>query len=245
MRADLGVDRWTMSTPGYEKPLSRLTRLLCFFLTYKEIHFWPLEAVLPAGVDIVHLSTPKRAQTNDLEEGTEMTVAPAIDDHAQAILTALGILAPGPLSHSLTDYLVDQPGRCPACGAHPPTQGHAAECNRPRLRDVKTFPVLFKDSDICKDCGEPYGQNGFSTRCLRRHWRWQKRPCGRCGGVIDYSAPRFLDGDEDEDETRTVNPGSLVVARIVPPAQGRQLGWGLELINALSNKQPLHAACQR
>jgi hypothetical protein len=170
-----------------------------------------------------------------------MTTAPAYDDHTQAILTALSVLAPGPLNQDLPGL----PGRCSACGAHSLTQGHAAECDRPRLREVKTFPVLFKDSDICKDCGEPYGQNGFSTRCLRRHWRWQKRPCGRCGGVIDYSAPRFLsdDDDDEDDETRTVNPASLVVAAIVPPAQGKALGWGLEQINALSNKQPVHAAC--
>jgi hypothetical protein len=173
-----------------------------------------------------------------------MTAAPAYDEHTQAILTALSVLAPGPLNQDLPGL----PGRCSACGAHLLTQGHAAECDRPRLRDVKTFPVLFKDSDICKDCGEPYGQDGLSTRCLRRHWRWQKRPCARCGSPIDYSAPRFLsddDDDDDDDETKTVNPVSLVVARIVPPAQGKALGWDLELINALSNKQPVHAGCAK
>jgi hypothetical protein len=75
-----------------------------------------------------------------------------------------------------------------------------------------------------------------------------KRPCGRCGAHIDYSAPRFLsddDDDDDDDETKTVNPESLVVATIVPPAQGKALGWGLEQINALSNKQPVHARCAK
>jgi hypothetical protein len=62
MRAKSGVDRWTMSTPAYEKLLSRLTRLSCLLLIYKEILFWPERAVLPVGVDIVHLSTPKRLQ---------------------------------------------------------------------------------------------------------------------------------------------------------------------------------------
>jgi hypothetical protein len=174
-----------------------------------------------------------------------MTATPAIDDYTQALLTALGILAPGPLNQDLTRYLAGLSGRCSACGSHPPIQGHAAECDRPRLWDVKTFPVLFAGSDICKDCGEPYGQDGFSTRCLRRHWRWQKRPCGRCGGAIDYSAPRFLSDDDDDDETKTVNPASLVASRIVPPAQGKALGWGLELINALANKQPVHARCAK
>jgi hypothetical protein len=62
--------------------------------------------------------------------------------------------------------------------------------------------------------------------------------------LCDYSAPRFL-SDDDDDETKTVNPASLVASRIVPPAQGKALGWGLELINALANKQPVHARCAK
>jgi hypothetical protein len=102
--------------------------------------------------------------------------------------------------------------------------------------DASAYPVLFSGSDICKDCGEPYGQDGFSTRCLRRHWRWQDRPCEKCAGSIDYRAPRKLDDG-------TVNPKSLTVASVVSPAQGKKLGWDKELTNALSNKQPVHAAC--
>jgi hypothetical protein len=102
--------------------------------------------------------------------------------------------------------------------------------------DASDYPVLFSGSDICRDCGEPYGQDGFSTRCLRRHWRWQDRPCERCAGAIDYRSPRKLDDG-------TVNPKSLTVASIVTPAQGKRRGWDKELINALSNKQPVHAVC--
>jgi hypothetical protein len=98
------------------------------------------------------------------------------------------------------------------------------------------YPALFPGTDICADCGEPYGQDGFSTRCLRRHWAWQDRPCEKCAGAIDYRSPRKLDDG-------SVNPKSLTVATIVPPVQGRKLGWDKELINALSNKQPVHVAC--
>lgn len=99
-----------------------------------------------------------------------------------------------------------------------------------------TYPVLFHGSDICRDCGEPYGQDAFSTRCLHRHWRWQDRPCGKCAGVIDYKAKRKLDDG-------TINPKSLKVARIVPAPRAKALGWNTEQVNALSNKQPVHAAC--
>jgi hypothetical protein len=37
----------------------------------------------------------------------------------------------------------------------------------------------------------------------------------------------------------------LTVASVTPPAAGKKLGWDKELINALSNKQPVHAACAR
>jgi hypothetical protein len=67
--------------------------------------------------------------------------------------------------------------------------------------DTSSYPVLFAGSDICRDCGEPYSQDGLSTRYQRRHWAWQ--------------------------------------------AEGRRRGWNRELINALSNKQPVHAACAR
>jgi hypothetical protein len=100
------------------------------------------------------------------------------------------------------------------------------------------YPVLFRGSNICRDCGEPYGQDALSTRCLRRHWQWQDRPCEKCTGVIDYRSPRKLDDG-------TVNPKVLTVARIVAPVQAKALGWGLEQINALSNRQPVHAACAR
>jgi hypothetical protein len=35
----------------------------------------------------------------------------------------------------------------------------------------------------------------------------------------------------------------LTVASVVSPARGEKLGWDKELTNALSNKQPVHAAC--
>ena len=41
------------------------------------------------------------------------------------------------------EQLASRPGRCPACGFHLVTQGHPVGCDRPRLWDVKTFPVLF------------------------------------------------------------------------------------------------------
>jgi hypothetical protein len=114
--------------------------------------------------------------------------------------------------------------------------GHVIEAPPP---DASAYPVLFVGSDICRDCGEPYGQDALTTRCLRRHWRWQDRPCEKCAGSIDYRSGRFLPG------TKTVNPKSLEVGRITSPAEGRKLGWGLSLINALSNKQPVHAACAK
>jgi hypothetical protein len=100
------------------------------------------------------------------------------------------------------------------------------------------YPVLFRGSSVCRDCGEPYGRDALTTRCLRRHWQWQDRPCGKCAGVIDYRSPRKQDDG-------TVNPKVLTVARIVPPVQAKALGWGIEQINALSNKHPVHAACAR
>jgi hypothetical protein len=141
-------------------------------------------------------------------------------------------------SEALDEYLSDAPGRCSSCGFDPPTQGHAADCNRRRSWDEKTYPVLFAGSDICRDCGEPYSQDGFSTRCQRRHWVWQDRPCERCAGAIDYTSPRKLDDG-------TVNPKSLTAISIVTPAEGKRRGWGKGLINALSNKQPVHAACAK
>jgi len=146
----------------------------------------------------------------------------------------LDILSPAALDEHLT-YL---PGRCSFCGFHSPTQGHAAGCLDGPRGDEETYPVLFRGSDICRDCGEPYGQDALSTRCLRRHWRWQDRPCEKCAGSIDYRAPRKLDDG-------TVNPKSLTVASVVSPAQGKKLGWDKELTNALSNKQPVHAACSK
>ena len=104
--------------------------------------------------------------------------------------------------------------------------------------DTSAYPALFAGSDICRDCGEPYSQDGFSTRCQRRHWVWQDRPCERCAGAIDYTSPRKLDDG-------TVNPKSLTAISIVTPAEGKRRGWGKGLINALSNKQPVHAACAK
>jgi hypothetical protein len=100
------------------------------------------------------------------------------------------------------------------------------------------YPVLLHGTNICRDCGESYGQDALCTRCLRRHWQWQDRPCGKCAGVIDYRSPRKLDDG-------TINPKVLTVARIVAPVQAKALGWGLEQTNALSNRQPVHAACAR
>jgi hypothetical protein len=62
VRADLGVEGWNFSNPSYKTPLSRLTRLSCLFLICKGIHFWPLEAFLPLGVEKFHPSTPRRLQ---------------------------------------------------------------------------------------------------------------------------------------------------------------------------------------
>jgi hypothetical protein len=168
------------------------------------------------------------------------TTTSEIDGYTQAILTVPEILRS--LGGGLAEDLAGRPGRCPACGFHLVTQGHAIGRDRPRLWNVKTFPVLLAGTDTCRDCGEPYGQEGLTNRCLRRHWRWQKRPCARCSGAINYDAPRFLSDDEDEGE-RAVNPKSLLMGRIVPPARGRALGWGLEQIDALWNRQPVHAAC--
>jgi hypothetical protein len=108
---------------------------------------------------------------------------------------------------------------------------------RPR-GDSSVYPVLFHGTDLCRDCGEPYGQDALTNRCQPRHWRWQDRPCERCAGAIDYRSPRKLDDG-------TTNPKSLVVGRIVSPAEGKKLRWGKELINALSNKQPVHATCAK
>jgi hypothetical protein len=154
------------------------------------------------------------------------------DELDRAISVALDILGP-----ALDGYLADLPRRCSFCGCHPPT--HAAGCIDGPRHDESAYPVLFASSDICRDCGEPYGQDALSNRCLRRHWRWQDRPCEKCAGTIDYRTGPFLPG------TKTINPKSLTVGRITPPAQAKALGWGIEAINALSNKQPVHAACAR
>jgi hypothetical protein len=156
------------------------------------------------------------------------------DDLTRAMDVVLGILS----SATLDEHLAGLPGRCDFWGFHSPTQGHAAGCLDGQPRNEKVYPALFRNSDICRDCGEPYGQDALATRCLPRHWRWQDRPCEKCGGSIDYKSPRKLDDD-------TVNPKSLIVARIVPPAEGKRRGWDKELTNALSNKQPVHAACAK
>jgi hypothetical protein len=156
------------------------------------------------------------------------------DDLTRALDGVCDFLGPA----ALDEHLPYLPGRCSYCGFHPPTQDHASGCLDGPRGDEKTYPVLFPGTDICRDCGEPYGQDALTTRCLRRHWRWQDRPCEKCAGSIDYRSPQKLDDG-------TVNPKSLVVGRIVPPAEGRKLGWGLGLINALSNKQPVHAACAK
>jgi hypothetical protein len=181
--------------------------------------------------------SPNDLETNRKNTMTMTAIAPTLDAHTQAAWAALQVLGPEPLSLSLTPYLTAQPGRCSTCGHHPPTQGHSKNCERIRTWDAKKFPQLLIDSDICRDCGEPSERDGFSTRCIRRHWHWQAKPCARCGDAIDYTLP-FKNPD------KIINKGSLVVARIIPPAKAKALGCDLEVTNALWNKQPLHAGCR-
>jgi hypothetical protein len=72
---------------------------------------------------------------------------------------------------------------------------------------------------------------------IRQHWIRQGLPCARCGGAIQYGAPRYLPG------TRRVNPRSLAVGHIVGRDQATRLGWTDQQINAVSNTQPEHARC--
>lgn len=72
---------------------------------------------------------------------------------------------------------------------------------------------------------------------IRQHHIRAGAPCARCGGTIDYSAPRYLPG------TRRVNPISLAVGHVVGRDQARRLGWTDQQINALANTQPEHARC--
>jgi hypothetical protein len=57
-----------------------------------------------------------------------------------------------------------QPGRCACCGSHPATQGHLADCDS---KDVKQY--LFPNDTVCRACGEPFDQPGFTSRCRPRH----------------------------------------------------------------------------
>ena len=72
---------------------------------------------------------------------------------------------------------------------------------------------------------------------IRQHHIRAGLPCARCGGVIQYGAPRYYPG------TRRVNRRSLVVGHIVGRDQAKRLGWSDEQINALSNTQAEHAVC--
>jgi hypothetical protein len=72
---------------------------------------------------------------------------------------------------------------------------------------------------------------------IRQHWIRLGLPCARCGGAIEYGAPRYLAG------TRRVNPRSLVVGHIVGRDQAKRMGWTDAQINALSNTQPECARC--
>jgi hypothetical protein len=40
---------------------------------------------------------------------------------------------------------------------------------RRRDESDSSYPVLHRDSDICRDCGNPYGFDALTTRCFRRH----------------------------------------------------------------------------
>lgn len=72
---------------------------------------------------------------------------------------------------------------------------------------------------------------------IRQHHIRLGLPCARCGGAIDYGAPRYYPG------TRRVNPRSLVVGHIVGRDQAKRLGWSDQQINAVSNTQAEHARC--
>lgn len=74
-------------------------------------------------------------------------------------------------------------------------------------------------------------------KVVRPHWQALRRPCARCGRMIDYDSPRYYTG------TRRVNPATLVVGHIVGRDEAYQLGWPDERINDISNTQPEHARC--
>lgn len=74
-------------------------------------------------------------------------------------------------------------------------------------------------------------------RAIRQHHIRAGLPCARCGGEIQYGAPRYYPG------TRRVNPRSLVVGHIIGRDVAKQLGWSPAQINAVSNTQPEHARC--
>jgi hypothetical protein len=75
------------------------------------------------------------------------------------------------------------------------------------------------------------------TGPIRDYHIGQRKPCARCGGQIDYGAPRILPG------TNRVNPRSLVVGHKVGRHEARKLGWTDAQINSLENTQAECAHC--
>ena len=67
-------------------------------------------------------------------------------------------------------------------------------------------------------------------RRIRAHWLASNRPCARCGGPIDRTAPKG-------------HPRALVVGHIVGRDEARAAGWPESRTNALQNTQPECTEC--
>lgn len=67
---------------------------------------------------------------------------------------------------------------------------------------------------------------------LRAYWRKRRLPCARCGGQIDYEAPK-------------TSPDAFDLGHIIGRDEARALAWPRARINSVANTQPEHARCNR
>jgi hypothetical protein len=98
------------------------------------------------------------------------------DELEHAVRVVLDILG----RRELGVYLVQQPGRCPLCGAGAAVQGHTDECPDAGRRDESTYPTLHPAPY------PPYAPRSFEL------------PYGHARAVLRYLPAKMLEALEDD-----------------------------------------------